>query len=179
VDTGHTERRPLDHFDVAMKSLDALGIEVRGIENAADADLDGLTDRLEDLHRAARSEDPSGTDARWRRVVDDAEKLERRVARLRRSLNPVPAPATTPAPATRPAAATPKAPRAPKAPKPPSEHHGQRWVQIEADTLLHRVISGQARRTICGRAATPGMPDLTAEPGRRCPLCSIGDTEKR
>ena len=162
-----------------MKSLDALGIEVRGIENAADADLDGLTDRLEDLHRAARSEDPSGTDARWRRVVDDAEKLERRVARLRRSLNPVPAPATTPAPATRPAAATPKAPRAPKAPKPPSEHHGQRWVQIEADTLLHRVISGQARRTICGRAATPGMPDLTAEPGRRFFFYDTATTEKR
>ncbi|MGD9988558.1 hypothetical protein [Pseudonocardia sp.] len=175
MDTGH----PLDHFNLAIRSLDALTVEVRGIQDAADADLDGLTDRLEDLHRAARSEDPSGTDARWRRVVEDAEKLERRVARLRRSLNPAPPPAVVPAPATRPTVSTPKAPRAPKVPKPPAEHHGQRWIRIESDALLHRVISGQARRTICGRAATPGMADLTDGPGRRCPLCTIGDTGRR
>lgn len=176
VDTGH----PLDHFNLAMMSLDALRIEVRGIDDAAATDLDGLADRLEDLHRAARREDPSGTDARWRRVVDDAERLERKVARLKSSLNPLPPPPVTPpAPATRPAAATPRAPRAPKAPKPPAEHRGQRWVHIESDTVLHRVISGEARRTICGQTATPGMPDLSAEGGRRCPLCSIGDTEKR
>ncbi|ODU03668.1 MAG: hypothetical protein ABS81_13310 [Pseudonocardia sp. SCN 72-86] len=176
MDTGH----PLDHFNLAMMSLDALGIEVRDIKDAAGADLDGLTDRLEDLHRAARREDPSGTDARWRRVVDDAERLERKVARLKSSLNPLPPPPVTPpAPATRPAAAGPKAPRAPKTPKSPAEHRGQRWVHIDSDTVLHRVISGEARRTICGQTSTPGMPDLSAEGGRRCPLCSIGDTEKR
>ncbi|GAY12958.1 hypothetical protein TOK_1511 [Pseudonocardia sp. N23] len=157
--------------------MDALTSEVRGLGPEPDegTDLTGISDRIEALHRTARRENPTGTEARWRRVADDADKLARRVARLQRTpVDPTPAPAR-PAPAATPARTTRRA----STPRPPAEPHGQRWVRAEPDATLHRVISGQARRTICGQPTTPGLPDLSADPGRRCPLCSIGDPNGR